>query len=445
MSRTGEELPQLEAAEAEVAVSVAVVTPSGDEVARPVRVWNLNFVLLWTGQLISALGDVVYGIALGFWVLQKTGSTALMGSLMAASTLPRILLSPFAGVLVDRTDRRQTLILTDALRGAAVLVIAALAYADRLDTWMVFAAGIVISAASAFFFPAVGSTLPDIVPKQNLVKANSAFSMLQTGSGILGNAAGGFLYQVLGAPLMFLANGVSYLVAAVAEVPMRIPRIRHESATFNFIADLKSGFGFVWRYRGIRYIILIAAVLNFFAVMGFMLFLPMFERTPGLGAAKYGIVMAGLTGGMFAGYLLTSLINIAPGRRFLVFYLSGIVSMGVAILIPAWLSFPFMLGVAVILGIANAVLNSLLSAILGIVVPQEMRGEVFSLLGTVSGGLTPIAFALGGVLAEAIPIRLLIAAAFALTLLSFLPTALSAALRRLVGFNPGVNTLEEIR
>ena len=68
------------------------------QVAKPhgQGIWNLNYLLLWQGQLVSALGDAMYAIALGFWVLEKTGSTAMMGTLMAASTLPRVVISPFA-------------------------------------------------------------------------------------------------------------------------------------------------------------------------------------------------------------------------------------------------------------------------------------------------------------------------------------------------------------
>ena len=89
----------------------------------PEKLWTVNFFLLWQGQLVSILGDVVYAIALGFWILATTGSTALMGGLMAASTLPRILVSPAAGVVVDRFDRRMLMIWMDAIRGAAVLAV----------------------------------------------------------------------------------------------------------------------------------------------------------------------------------------------------------------------------------------------------------------------------------------------------------------------------------
>jgi DHA3 family macrolide efflux protein-like MFS transporter len=105
--------------------------------ARPEKLWTTNFLLLWQGQLVSILGDVVYAIALGFWILAKTGSTGLMGGLMAASVLPRILASPVAGVVVDRFDRRRLMIWMDVIRGAAVVAIAAAALAGFLQVWKI--------------------------------------------------------------------------------------------------------------------------------------------------------------------------------------------------------------------------------------------------------------------------------------------------------------------
>jgi MFS family permease len=74
------------------------------------RLWTSGFVILWQSQLVSTVGDAIYGIALGFWVLSATGSTALMGALMAASTLPGVLIAPVAGVLIDRTAKKRLLI-----------------------------------------------------------------------------------------------------------------------------------------------------------------------------------------------------------------------------------------------------------------------------------------------------------------------------------------------
>jgi MFS family permease len=117
----------------------------------------------------------------------------------------------------------------------------------------------------------------------------------------------------------------------------------------------------------------------------------------------------------------------------------------VGIFIPVWLYFPFMISLGFMLGITNAIINSFINATLGIAVPQTMRGKVFSLIGTVAGGLMPIAFALGGVLAEFIPIRILISAAFFMTLLSFIPMGFSKAIKRLINFNPETDTIENFR
>jgi MFS transporter, DHA3 family, macrolide efflux protein len=422
------------------------LTETNPEVSSgPRRLWNSSFLLLWQGQLVSAVGDAFYSIALGFWVLAETGSTALMGTLMAASTLPRVIIAPFAGVLVDRSERKALIVWMDAVRGLAVVAVAMAAYAGLLQVWMVFAAGIVISIGGAFFGPAVSSATPDIVPKDRLIKANSAFNLIYTGSGVLGSSAGGFLYQALGAPLLFLLNGISYLVAAVASLFIRVPKVEHARQEFHFLSDLKDGVAFVWRCRGIRYSIALFSVVNFFAVMGLMLFLPLFQRTPHLGAGLYGIFIACFTGGLSAGFLFTSFFHVPYPRRFAVFYISGIVMMLLSALVPVWLYFPAMLGCVVIAGLANAVLNSFISATLQVATPQDLRGKVFSLLGTVSGGLTPLAMALGGVLAEFIPIRIVIASAFILTLLSFLPLVFSRPVRALLNFNPEQDTAEAFR
>ena len=125
--------------------------------------------LLWQGQFVSALGDVVYEIALGFWVLVVTGSTALMGTLFAASTVPRVLLSPFAGVVVDRTDRKRLLVAMDLIRGIFVVVVAIAAFTGNAQAWMVFIVGIANGICAAFFNPAISSVIPDIVSREKLV------------------------------------------------------------------------------------------------------------------------------------------------------------------------------------------------------------------------------------------------------------------------------------
>jgi DHA3 family macrolide efflux protein-like MFS transporter len=411
---------------------------------KPERLWTTNFLLLWQGQLVSILGDVVYAIALGFWILAKTGSTALMGGLMAASMLPRILASPVAGVVVDRFDRRRLMIWMDAVRGAAVVAVGVAALAGFLQVWMVFAAGIIIGLCGAFFSPAVSSVIPDITGKSKVVQANSVFSMLGTGGNIVGNSAGGVLFQVLGAPLLFLFNGVSYLFSAACLLFARFPRVVHAQEKMHFWMDLKSGFAFVWKIRGLRYLLLTAAVLNFFASMAIMLFLPFYQKNPAFGPVKYGIAMAVFTGGMFLGMAFTSIVKIPPARRASLFALGGVVTSVCLILFPFFGSFvpgTVLLGIA---GFANSIINVFIMAVMQLAVPQDMRGKVFSLLGMLTQGLTPIAFALAGVLAEFIPIAPLMSASFTLALIFGIPMVLMPSFRRFINFDPGKDTVESV-
>ncbi len=390
------------------------------------------------------MGDVAYSIALGFWILNITGSTALMGTLMAASSLPRVLISPFAGVIVDRTDRKWLLVIMDAIRGVCVVFIGIASYLGFIEIWMVFIAGMMIGACGAFFNPAVGSIIPDIVDKRKLVQANSVFNIIQTASGIVGSSAGGILFKILGASFMFLFNGLSYLFSAITEVFIKVPKIIHEKAKLHFFADMKDGLKFVWHFRGLRTLMTIAGIINFFAVMGIMLILPLFHQEEHLGPALYGIIMGFFTGGLFLGFLFTSLVNFKPEQRFKVFSICYLLMSVGMILLPVTLFFPVMAAIVFVTGFVNAILNTFISTVLQLTTPQDKRGKVFGLLGSIAGGLMPVAYAVGGVLAEFISIRLLISASFVVVLICYIPMFLSISFRKYVKFDPEMQSLEDI-
>jgi DHA3 family macrolide efflux protein-like MFS transporter len=413
------------------------------EIAKP-KLWNLNFFLLWQGQFVSAMGDVAYSIALGFWILAMTGSTALMGTLMAASSLPRVLISPLAGVVVDRSNRKWLLVLMDVIRGIFVVFVGIASYLGFIQIWMVFVAGVVIGACGAFFNPAVSSIIPDIVDKRKLVQANSVFSIVQTASGIIGSSAGGVLFKILGASFMFLFNGLSYIFSAITEVFIKVPKIIHEKTRLHFFADMKDGLKFVWHFRGLRTLILTAGIINFFAVMGIMLILPLFYQEKNLGPALYGIIMGIFTGGLFLGFLFTSIVNFKSEQRFKVFSFCYITMCAGMILLPLFLYFPVMAALVFVTGIVNAILNTFINTVLQLATPQAMRGKVFGLLISIAGGLMPIAYATGGVLAEFIPIRLLIAGSFVLVSAFYVPLLASASFRRYIKFNPDSQTIQDI-
>ncbi len=402
----------------------------------PLRLLNRNFLLLWQGQLVSAIGDVAYEIALGFWILAVTGSTALMGALMAASTLPRVVLSPFAGVWVDRLDRKWLLVVMDAARGVAVVFAGVMAILGVLQIWIVFVVGVIIGIGAAFFEPSVSSIIPDLVEKKDLVRANSGFAMIRAGSGILGNSGAGVLYSVLGAPLLFLINGVSYLVSSITEIFIRVPKIHHRARRTRFWADMRQGLSFTWNYRGLRFLFLGAAIINFFASISFVLMLPLFQRTPSLGPGRYGIAMAIMTLGMFAGMIVIASVKVSASRRLPVFAVAALVMGVVWALFPLTSSYLLMVALIFVGGFGNAVINVFIDTITQLTVPQQLRGKVYGLLNTLSMGLIPIAMGVGGVLGQYLPIRTVMVASWIIVILIMAPMLLSADFRSFLSYDP---------
>ena len=407
------------------------------------KLWTPNFFILWQGQLISVLGDVVYSIALGFWVLAVTGSTALMGTLMAASTLPSVLIAPFAGVIVDRTDRRKLIILMDVIRGATIVLLATAAYTGFISIWMVFVAGIILSVGGAFFSPAVNSAIPDIVPPSKLMGANSMMGVIQSSSNIIGNSVGGFLFQLIGAPFLFLFNGVSFLVSAVINIFIKIPQIKRDTEQ-HFWADLRDGYKFIWEFRGLRYLLILASVLNFLSAVAITLFLPLFQRTEYLGAARYGVAMAFLTGGMLLAMVITSLLKVPPARRLAAFMISAIAASICFAATALTGSFPVMCAIVFVGGVFMAAINVFINATVQLTVPQDMRGKVFALIAMVASSLAPFGMALGGVLGEYFPLRAVIFTCFVLMIIVFLPFSMLKSFKRFINFDPERETLQDI-
>jgi MFS family permease len=420
------------------------VASINQEVVQKEKLWTWNFFLLWQGQLVSAFGDIAYSMALGFWIYAKTGSTALMGTLMAVSLLPRIIISPFAGVWVDRSDRKKMIVWMDFIRGIVAVLVGVAAIAGVIEIWMVFAAGIILGICAAFFNPAVSSVIPDVVPTSKVMQANSAFNMIYSGTSILGNPIGGVVYQMLGAPIMFLFNGISYIFSAATEVFIKVPKIQRKTEQLHFFEDMKQGFKFMWKFKGLRSTLMIAAGLNLFANTAMVLMMPFFQMTKGLGPGKYGFAIALFTGGSFVGMLVTSSMNIKPKHRYMIFILTGLISSAFFTAFPLSNSLLLIVTLLFLAGLLNAILNVLFQTTIQLAVPQEMRGKVFSMMGTILMGLTPIGMALGGVMAEFIAARYVMSICSAITFCFFIPFIFMPSFKRFINYNPEEQTLEDI-
>src|SRR5262245_4406162 len=179
------------------------------------------FARLWSATLISRLGDMALVIALPFYVYDLTGSTLASGALLIAETLPRFLLGSFAGVFVDRWDRRRTMVAADLARAAVLLPPLVVDSAETL--WVVYAVGVAQAAIGQFFEPARGALLPRLVARRDLVAANALHAQVDATVRLAGPLVGGALLALLGLSGLILVDSVTFLASAALVALIAVP------------------------------------------------------------------------------------------------------------------------------------------------------------------------------------------------------------------------------
>jgi len=377
---------------------------------KPTKLLNKNFVLLWQGQLVSQLGSQAYMVAMMFWIKHQTDSASIMGLLMMFSALPAVILSPLAGTIVDRHSRKWIIVICDLLSGVFILALALLIFFNpdgkQLIIVTLFFVGVIASIISAFFRPAISASIPDIVPTDRLMTANSMNSFSMQISAFLGQGSGGVLFRLLGAPVLFLIDAISYFFSAVSEMFITIPQVikideeSNKKLLVAFKEDIKEGFHFIWKNKGMRNLFIAAAALNFFFTP-IMILLPFYvEDFLHKRADWFGFLVAGFGAGAMIGYLISSALKVSGVRR------SRSVSLALVAMSICFGSLglirhaPLALGLVFLIGIMSGYLNINIATILQLTTPSEIRGRVFALLGTLSGGLAPIAMGLSGVVTD---------------------------------------------
>ena len=219
--------------------TVAVVpSPEESRVGFRALMGNRNYALLWTGQLVSEMGNRFHWIAVSLWIYSLTGSAASVSLAVSSMFAGGLLVSLWAGVFVDRFDRRKILIIADLVRAGLVLAIPTLI---RSNIWLVYVDLILISIATAFFRPAIFAVVPVTVPRQSLLAANSLFSAMDTGTEMAGPLLAGVLAEAFGySSLLYLDAGtfvVSSLCLALMALP---PTVQHGLGTLSFSSLWKS-------------------------------------------------------------------------------------------------------------------------------------------------------------------------------------------------------------
>ncbi|HEX6901285.1 MAG TPA: MFS transporter [Thermoanaerobaculia bacterium] len=377
------------------------------------RLLNRNFLLLWLGQSVSQLGNQAFNIAVAFWVVEKTGSATVMGLLMTVATLPGVLLGPIGGTFADRHPRVRILIVCDLLAAAGVLGLAAALFLvpDRVGLLvaLLFVVEALEGVIRAFFMPAVSACIPDLAPEDKLEAANSLNQFSIQAFLLIGQTVGGVLYRVLGAPLLFFIDGLSFLFAAASAAFIRLPGTRRQPAPTEelgtgpfrrFLAETAEGFRYVWARKGMRDFMLTCSLVNFL-LMPVVVLLPFYVQLYlKKGAAWYGFLMAALSAGTVAGFLLAGTLR-PRGRARAAGIILSLLILPLVIGTLGFLRSPAAaLAGSFLGGAALGFINVQLAVTTQSSTPAELRGRVMGLLGTLSGGLVPLGMALGGFLGD---------------------------------------------
>lgn len=412
------------------------------------RLFNRNFFLLWQGQFVSQLGSQAFAIAMMFWIKHQTGSASLMGLMLMISRLPAVILGPIGGTFADHYSRRKIIIVSDLLAGVFVTVLALFVFYFSNSTGIIlawlFSVSLLLGIIRAFFNPAITASIPDIVPKDKVSAANSLNQASFQISMFFGQALGGYLFILLGAPLLFLIDGITYLFSAGSETFIKIPQVlpekrkNGENRLSAFKKDIIDGFKYVWLNKGIRDLFFSMAFLNFF-IMPFIVLLPFYVEDFLFKTADwYGYILAGFGFGSLVGYGFAGTLKIS-GKTRSHFTLFSLILMSACLpLFSIITKAPPAIILMVVTGILNGFFNINVITVLQVNVPGEMRGRIFGLLTTITAGITPISMGLSGVIGDLLGqnVPLIYAISGIMTVILSILVSFSKDLRQFLSLEP---------
>ena len=383
------------------------------------KLWNKDFILLLQGSTVSMIGDLMYSVAIGYWVYQKTGSSSLMGIMSSISMFVTMFLSPFAGSIVDKCNRKWVMVGVDLLQSAVMLTIGTLAYMNRLSVFGVLVAALLAAFGSVFYDPAVSTLKIDIIPRDDMVRGQSICSGSSSLISMVGTAFSGVLVAFFGVPLIVVINGLSNLYSAVSELFITVPKTVQQGETVTVkgvFRDYKLAVISIFSDPCLKLFIPFVLILNLLSAGSMTLILP-FCMQKGFTVDMYGYLMSVWTAAALLSVLMLSVIKLSPKVRFW--------SMGVCFcfsevfLIMAYLSVDMIsMCVFVFAGaFMNSIGNSIFNASLMLALPEENRGAILGFVQSMCAGGMALSSVIYGFLGDLFPLYIVFSVGAAITIL----------------------------
>jgi MFS family permease len=401
---------------------------SSVRIFQPLRI--RDFALLWSGMTVSLLGDGVYTVAIAWQVYLLSNAPTALSAVGVAWMLPQVSLLLVGGAISDRFERRYVMMVSDAVRGSAIATLGVLSLTGTLRLWHAVVLVAVYGVGVALFTPAFGAIVPDIVPRHQLVEANSLGQFVRPlAVRFIGPGLGGWLIAALGTGEAFLFDAGTFAASATAFLLMRTRSFPPEEARTarSLLRDVHEGVEYV-RSQTWLWGTLVAVTIAMLFFLGPVYVLMPYVVKNGLGGGADGLGLVFSAGG--AGAIVASLVI---GQR-------GLPRRPLTFMYLAWSASAFgLVGYAVSGAVWHAMLVSFFSVagltvggiiwstLLQRLVPQRLLGRVSSVDWLLSFGLTPISYALVGPVADVLgPKATLLRAGLAsgvvlLLFLAFLP------------------------
>ncbi|BAY77581.1 major facilitator transporter [Nostoc linckia NIES-25] len=358
-----------------------------------------NFRLFYIGQAISLIGTSMTQVATSWLVYRLTDSAWLLGLVGFASQIPTLVLIPVGGIVADRWNRQQILLVAQILGMLRSLALAWLALSGSINVWQIAFLGVVLGAINAFDIPTRQAFVPETVGKENLGNAFALYSSLVSVTTMLGPAIAGILIGVLGAGLCFLIDSISYIAVIIALFAIRLAPKKAIASQRKPLEELKASFKYAIGFLPIRTVLigsfLVCCVWGFYLALG-----PIFAKEILQGGSNtFGFLMtASSLGTLVGGIYLSKQKNVSELGKVLAF---GIGFLGLSLIIFAsshvlWLSLLSLLaaGFGFILQIITG------RTLLQLLVTDENRGQITGLYVMTSTGAVPIGNLIGGALAS---------------------------------------------
>lgn len=379
------------------------------EEKEPVLHWRKNINLFLTGQFLSGITSMIVQYAIIWYLTKETGSAIILSFATLLGMIPMVLLSPFAGPLVDRWDKKRLLILTDIIVALFAMVLVVVGtISDTFPLWLVFVSLFIRAIAQTFQMPTIQSILPTMVPEEELTRINGQLGMVQSANFIIAPAIGAFLFTVIPINWLILLDVLGAVFGVGLLVFVTIPKVISPGETIHLLTDTKFGVKKLYENKGLWHIMLNGAVFT-------LLFMPAASLYPlmtmgyfGQNVGQAGLVEVVYSVGMLAGGAVIGFFGKWKDRMKPIFMAYVVVgtTIGASGLLPGTTQgFFYFLLLNAGAGFATPYFNTLLMAIIQQSYEPNVLGRVLGVFNSLMTLPGPIGLIFAGPLTDKIGVE----------------------------------------